>query len=35
MSEISKLTGMVINMLVQKLCREEEVGCVGKFCWEG
>ena len=27
--------GMAINMLVQKLCREEEVGFVGKFCWEG
>ena len=26
--------GMAINMLVQKLCREEEVGFVGKFCWE-
>ena len=26
---------MAINMLVQKLCREEEVGFVGKFCWEG
>ena len=24
--------GMTINMLVQKLCREEEVGFVGKFC---
>ena len=23
--------GMAINMLVQKLCREEEVGFVGKF----
>ena len=23
------------NMLVQKLCREEEVGFVGMFCWEG
>ena len=22
-------------MLVQKLCREEEVGFFGKFCWEG
>ena len=27
--------GMAINMLVQKLCREEEVGFLGKFCWEG
>ena len=27
--------GMAINGLVQKLCREEEVGFVGKFCWEG
>ena len=27
--------GMAINMLVQKLCREEEVGFMGKFCWEG
>ena len=27
--------GMTINILVQKLCREEEVGCVGKFCWKG
>ena len=27
--------GMAINMLLQKLCREEEVGFVGKFCWEG
>ena len=27
--------GMAINMLVGKLCREEEVGFVGKFCWEG
>ena len=35
MSEISKLTGIAINMLVQKLRREEEVGFVGKFCWEG
>ena len=25
--------GMAINMLVEKLCREEEVGFVGKFCW--
>ena len=24
--------GMAINMLVEKLCREEEVG---KFCWKG
>ena len=23
-----------INVLVQKLCREEEVGFVGKFCWK-
>ena len=22
-------------MLVEKLCREEEVGFVGKFCWKG
>ena len=27
--------GMAINMLVEKLCREEEVGFVGKFCWKG
>ena len=27
--------GIVINMLVQRLCSEEEVGFVGKFCWEG
>ena len=27
--------GMAINMLVQKLCKEEEVGLMGKFCWEG
>ena len=27
--------GMAINMLVQKLCREEEVGFVRMFCWEG
>ena len=27
--------GVAINMLVQKLCREEEIGFVGKFCWEG
>ena len=27
--------GMTINMLVQKLYREEEFGFVGKFCWEG
>ena len=27
--------GMAINMLVQKLCREEEGGFMGKFCWEG
>ena len=26
--------GMAINMLVQKLCREEG-GFMGKFCWEG
>ena len=26
---------MAINMLVLKLCREEEVGFVGKFCWKG
>ena len=26
--------GMAINMLVEKLCREEEVGFVGKFCWK-
>ena len=29
------MSGLAINMLVQKLCREEEVGVVGKFCWEG
>ena len=34
-SQISKLPGMAINMLVEKLCREEEVGFVGKFCWKG
>ena len=34
-SVISNLLGMAINILVQKLCREEEVGFVGKFCWEG
>ena len=33
--QISKFQGMAINMLVQKLCREEEVGFVGKFCWKG
>ena len=27
--------GMAINMVVRKLCREEEVGFVGKFCWKG
>ena len=27
--------GMAINMLVQRLCREEEGGFMGKFCWEG
>ena len=27
--------GMAINMLIQKLCREEEVGFVGNFCWKG
>ena len=27
--------GMAINTLVQKLCREEVVGFVGKFCWKG
>ena len=27
--------GVAINMLVEKLCREEEVGFVGKFCWKG
>ena len=27
--------GMAINMLVEKLYREEEVGFVGKFCWKG
>ena len=27
--------GLAINMLVEKLCREEEVGFVGKFCWKG
>ena len=26
---------MAINMLVQQLCREEEVGFLGMFCWEG
>ena len=26
---------MAINMLVEKLCREEEVGFVGKFYWKG
>ena len=26
--------GMAINMLVEKLYREEEVGFVGKFCWK-
>ena len=26
---------MAIKMLVQKLCGEEGVGFVGKFCWEG
>ena len=26
---------MAINMLVEKLCREEEVGFVGKFCSKG
>ena len=25
---------MAINTLVQQLCREEEVICVGMFCWE-
>ena len=33
-SDISKLPGMLVNMLVQKLCREAEVGFVGKFRWE-
>ena len=27
--------GVAINMLVEKLCREEEVDFVGKFCWKG
>ena len=27
--------GMAINMLVEKLCREDEVGFVEKFCWKG
>ena len=27
--------GMAINVLVEKLCREEEVGFVGKFCSMG
>ena len=27
--------GMAINMLFQKLCTEEEIGFVGKFCWKG
>ena len=27
--------GMAINILVEKLCREEEVGFVGKFYWKG
>ena len=27
--------GVAINMLVQKLCRDEEVGFVGMFCWKG
>ena len=27
--------GMAINMLIQKVCREEEVGFVGKLCWDG
>ena len=27
--------GMAINMLVEKPCREEEAGFVGKFCWKG
>ena len=26
---------IAINMLLEKLCREEEVGFVGKFCWKG
>ena len=26
---------MIINTLVQQLCREDEVGFVGTFCWEG
>ena len=26
---------MAINMLVKKLCTEEEVGFVDKFCWKG
>ena len=27
--------GMAINMLIQKLCREEEVGFVGRLFWDG
>ena len=26
---------MAINTLIQQLCREEEAGFVGMFCWEG
>ena len=26
---------MAIKILVQKQCREEEVGFVGMFCWDG
>ena len=29
------LRGVAINMPVPKLCRQEEVGFVGKLCWEG
>ena len=34
-SEISKLPGLAISKLVQKLCREEEVGFEVELCWEG
>ena len=27
--------GVAINMLAKKLCSDEEVGFVGKFCWRG
>ena len=26
---------VAINTLVQQLCKEEEVGFVGMFCWQG